>query len=115
MDYIILAAAGAIAAGRSQLQTANTAVQFLTLLKSVNETLLPERLTQVFEDELNYSQIGTRRAPEYSNEILLLSLSAGQKSAVYEDFAKVSSCTILEPCLTAHSVLCRDLGVLCSG
>ena len=92
LDDIILAATGAIArsASRSPQQTTNSAVQFLALLKSVNETLLSERLTQAFEDELNYSQITTRRAPAYTSEVLLLSLSAGQSSAVYEDFTKVS-------------------------
>lgn len=101
LEYIIIGAASAIATSKSQQQTIDSAVQFLALLKSVNETLLSERLTQTFEDELNYSQIGTRRAPEYTSEVLLLSLSAGLKSAVYKDFAKVSWCAPLDACLTA--------------
>lgn len=42
LDYIILAAASAIATNRSQQQSVNSAVQFLALLKSVTETPLSE-------------------------------------------------------------------------
>ena len=89
LDFLIRAAASAIQAGEDEQPSVNTALQFLSLLKSVNQTALSNRLTQVFEDELAYSQIGTRRGPEYTSEVLLLSLSAGLPQAVYGAFALV--------------------------
>lgn len=89
LDFLIRAAASAIQAGENEQPSVNTALQFLSRLTSVNQTALSSRLTQVFEDELAYSQIGTRRGPEYTHEVLLLSLSAGLSQAVYGAFTLV--------------------------
>lgn len=86
---IIVEAARAIAAGKQQQSSINTAVQFLALLKLLNQTAFSDELALAFVDELNYSQITPRRGPEYTQEILLLSLSAGLTQAVYKSLALV--------------------------
>ena len=87
LELVILRAANAIAAGKRQQASINTAVQFLTSL--LNQTALSDGLALVFVDEVIYFQFTTRRGPEYTQEILLLSLSAGLTQAVYKGFALV--------------------------
>lgn len=88
LSFAIRAAASAVQAGGSQQPSINTATQFLTLLK-LNETALSTTLAQSFSKEFDYSQIATRRGPEYTKETLLLAFAAGLPQAVGQAFALV--------------------------
>lgn len=89
LRLIVLAAASGLSAGNSQQPAINTALQFLSLLPSLKKTVLSDSIAQALLDELSYSQIGTRRGPEYTSEVLLLALSAGLPQAIYDAFTMV--------------------------
>ena len=92
LKLIIVRATRAIATGGRQQSSINTAVQFLAMLEGINRTALSDGLAMAFVEELNNYQ--TKPAgpdSEYTQEVLLLSLSTGLTQAVYEAFALVSS------------------------